>query len=269
MTPTVSNRVPQPPSGVTLLEVLVVVSMISILASILLPGLAAAREQARAVTCRSNISQIMLANTYYAQEHGVYCPGASGFLKNLHRWHGARGRVSERFEPGRGPLEAYLGAEGEVRHCPTFPAAETAARTGGFERGCGGYGYNQAYLGVQLRRFASGEYVVEDDRAGVRAELVRRPAETLMFADAAFAGSGLIEYSFAEPRFHPQFPGLRLDPSIHFRHRRLANVGWCDGHVDSRARSFSWSSGLYTGDPQRLEIGWFGTSDDNRFFDLE
>ena len=90
-----------------------------------------------------------------------------------------------------------------------------------------------------------------------------------MFADCAFAASGLIEYSFAEPRFHPGFPGSRADPSIHFRHRSLTNVGWCDGHVDSRIRAFTWSSGLYSGDPKRLHIGWFGDSDDNRFFEVQ
>ncbi len=79
--------------------------------------------------------------------------------------------------------------------------------------------------------------------------------------------SGLIEYSFAEPRFHPQF-GSRADPSIHFRHHKNANVAWCDGHVSPQTRTFTWSSGVYEGDPDRCDIGWFGQADDNSLFDL-
>ncbi len=265
-----------PKEAMTLIEVLVVVSMISLLVSLLLPGLAAARQQAHSVVCRSNIQQIMLANTYYSQDHnGTYCPGASDMLSNLHRWHGQRDRASEPFDPTRGPLVPYLGSDGVIRQCPSFPSGEIAKESGGFERGNGGYGYNNAFLGVQLRRYPSGEHVVIEDQAGVQADRVRRSAQTLMFADCAFAvagraaASGLIEYSFAEPRFHPQYPRWRADPSIHFRHRGLANVGWCDGHVDSRTRTFTWSSGLYPGDPGQHHIGWFGHSDDNSLFDLQ
>ena len=33
--------------------------------------------------------------------------------------------------------------------------------------------------------------------------------------------------------------------------------------------TFTWSSGVYAGDPAAQEIGWFGAGDDNGFFDLE
>ena len=244
--------------------------MIALLASMLLPGLSAARDQAKSVVCRSNISEIMRANAYYVQDHGgVYCPGAADMLDNLHRWHGQRDKVTQPFESIRGPLVPYLGPEGTIRQCPTFPASEIAAEAGGFERGNGGYGYNNAFLGVQLEQYPSGEYRVTTDRVGALADQIERPAETIMFADAAFATSRLIEYSFAEPRFHPEFPAFRADPSIHFRHRGLANAGWCDGHADARRRTFTWSSGLYRADPDRLSIGWFGKTDDNALFDLK
>ena len=267
---------PVPPGGVrqgdgfSLLEVLVVVGMIALLASMLLPGLSAAREQAKSVVCRSNISEIMRANGYYVQDHGgVYCPGAADMLENLHRWHGQRDKATDPFDSTRGPLVPYLGPEGTIRHCPRFPAEEIAAAGGGFEQGNGGYGYNNAFLGVQLEQCPSGEYRVTTDRVGTLADQVERPAETIMFTDSAFAGSRLIEYSFAEPRFHPGFPTFRADPSIHFRHHGLANAGWCDGHADARRRTFTWSSGLYRADPDRLRIGWFGKTDDNALFDLK
>ncbi len=244
--------------------------VVALLVSILLPSLSAARKQAKAVACRSNIRQVVLANGYYRDDHeGVYCPGAADFLGNLHRWHGARDRTSEPFDSTRGPLVTYLGPEESVRHCPAFPADEIAAESGGFERGNGGYGYNNRFVGVQFVASATGAYEVTDDRAGVRAVRIRRPAETIMFTDSAFAQSAMIEYSFAEPRFHPEYPAFRADPSIHFRHGVLANVGWCDGHVDARKMTFTHYSGVYRVDPARFNIGWFGDADDNSLFDLK
>ena len=55
-------------SAFTLIEVLVVVGIVAILASMLLPSLSSAREQGRAVVCRSNIRQILLANGYYTED---------------------------------------------------------------------------------------------------------------------------------------------------------------------------------------------------------
>ena len=255
--------------GLTLLETLLVVSTVAVLASVLLPGLSAARNQAQAVVCRSNVAQIMLANRFYAEDHrGVYVPGASEPRRNLHRWHGVRDRPGRPFDGAKGPLARYLGPEGTIRECPQFDS-RLVGEKGGFERGCGGYGYNNAFVGVQVERQPSGRYVLRETRAGTFADRIARPAETLMFADCAFAAQQLIEYSFAEPRFHPQYPTFRADPSIHFRHRGWSNIGWCDGHVDAQRRTFTWSSGLYRADPDRLGLGWFGTTDDNEAFGAE
>jgi prepilin-type processing-associated H-X9-DG protein/prepilin-type N-terminal cleavage/methylation domain-containing protein len=265
--PTCRARSEQASGAFTLIELLVVVAIIALLLAMLIPSLASAREQAKGTVCRSNIRQVLLANMYYANDsRGVYCPGAARFLKNLHRWHGTRDDVSEAFDPSRGPLVPYLGPEGTIRRCLSF---DTTDLVGGFERGCGGYGYNNAYIGVQGEMNEYGAWVVVTDRAGAVADRIRRPGDTLMFADAAFARSTIVEYSFAEPRFHPRYPEYRMDPSIHFRHRGLANVAWCDGHVDAQRRTHTWASGLYTGDPERLGIGWFGRTDDNSLFDLE
>lgn len=237
-------------------------SIIALLLAIMLPGLSQARAQASATVCRSNIRQIALANQLYAQESsGLYVAGAPWFRRNLHRWHGQRDKVNELFDGTRGPLVPYLGPDREIRRCPTFEPDKH-----GFETGCGGYGYNNAYVGVQTAPLPEGRARVTSDLAGAPADHVRRPAETTMFTDAAFVNGLIIEYSFAEPRFHPQF-AMRADPSIHFRHGGAAGIAWCDGHVSVERRTFSWTSGLFPGDPAKFGIGWFGEYDDNRYFD--
>lgn len=58
----------------TLIELLVVVAIISILAAVLFPVFARAREKARQATCSSNLRQIGLAFALYAQDHDDVLP---------------------------------------------------------------------------------------------------------------------------------------------------------------------------------------------------
>src|SRR6266581_8496416 len=55
--------------GFTLIELLVVIAIIAILAAILFPVFAQARESARQTTCLSNLKQIALAGMMYAQDY--------------------------------------------------------------------------------------------------------------------------------------------------------------------------------------------------------
>jgi prepilin-type N-terminal cleavage/methylation domain-containing protein len=60
--------------GFTLIELLVVVAIIGILAAILFPVFARARENARRTSCISNVKQIGLALTQYVQDYDSQYP---------------------------------------------------------------------------------------------------------------------------------------------------------------------------------------------------
>src|SRR5438445_7591291 len=57
------------PPGFTLIELLVVIAIIAILAAILFPVFAKAREKARQTTCLSNLKQLSLSTIMYVQDY--------------------------------------------------------------------------------------------------------------------------------------------------------------------------------------------------------
>lgn len=259
----------------TLIELLVVTAVIAVLIGILVPALSKARRAALATECASNIRQLALASDLYASDHDQrFMPGAASIeTVNRERWHGTRAGIGEPFTSSRAPITPYLEESGTtaIRACPMFaPTLDLlAARALGFERGCGGYGYNNAFVGVDRHPSPHDPRVFEvvNDRVGARRDRFASPARTVGFADAALAAEEVIEYSFIEPPYWPHLPAYRPDPSTHFRHEAKASAAWLDGHVSAETMSHSQASGLYPLDPRSAGIGWFGEAGDNSLFD--
>jgi len=270
-------------AGFTLIELLVVISIIALLLSLLLPALGAARESGRGVVCLSNLRQLALANSAYAEDSkGYYVPASQDIFVGLggtKRWHGERNAPGtgspedNTFDPARGPLADYLGAAGEVRLCPTFDGLiDHHAATISFEAGTGGYGYNRAYIGGRSDLYNS---ILDAVTHTARTDDSARPTQTIMFTDAAFfkynAGQPLlIEYSFSETPFIQESPGppsaKRWTPSIHFRHHNNTHAVWADAHASSESMDFT--NPQFEDFYRDLGFGWFGP-ESNELFDLE
>ncbi len=252
----------------TLVELLVVMAIIALLMGILIPTLGSARSQGKAVVCRSNLYQLVLASTGYAMENDGYFVLAALdiYTTNNQRWHGVRCNNNSPFDSSKSPISSYL-VDGKIKQCPQ----KVNFRKGdpwefNYEDGCGGYGYNMFYVGSRIWEGDSDE----NCKKPVRNVEVASSAQTVMFADCAMAKADrgkpyYLEYSFAEPLFNGW--GYAW-PSIHFRHRGRANVGWADGHTSSETMT-DFNIVIYDGiNSSDVMLGWFGPLD-NSLFDLK
>jgi len=109
-------------SAFTLIELLVVIAIIAILAAILFPVFAQAREKARQTSCISNQKQIGLAMFQYIQDYDEFLPFANTVDQNNfeHRWYDGVYPYIKNGSPVKGAGGVNLF------HCPSFPSLQDA-----------------------------------------------------------------------------------------------------------------------------------------------
>src|SRR5262249_52304866 len=102
--------------GFTLIELLVVIAIIAILAAILFPVFAQAREKARASACLSNTKQIALSLYLYVQDYDETTPG--GCFANFGCPIDENGKKSATNFTALWPLRPYIKND-QVLICPS------------------------------------------------------------------------------------------------------------------------------------------------------
>lgn len=217
----------------TLIELLVVIAIIAILAAILFPVFARARENARRTNCVSNVKQMGLGMMMYAQDYDENIPGRNTFQGRGVGYNcssGATGCVLLYDVINNRPylLEPYLKNR-QIFICPSRPADASAYR--------GDYGLNGLLI------------------YGASLASIELPAEMVMFADDT-AGSRTL-YTPSQGRTlwganynknHGTTPSA-ADDGITFpwgRHLDGVSVGYADGHAKWMRVEKMWNNGVNT-----------------------
>jgi prepilin-type N-terminal cleavage/methylation domain-containing protein/prepilin-type processing-associated H-X9-DG protein len=194
--------------GFTLIELLVVIAIIAILAAILFPVFARAREKARQSSCLSNHKQIVLAWMAYAQDYDeTLCPQSAGTGQPA-----PMNRVWSQTL-----LQPYIKSF-QVWYCPSM----SNAGVGGCEdRHHTGIGYNWGGVPNSDAGWLAGRKLAD----------ISRPAELCAFGDANCMGFGpynMVSFvGWQTDTIGPQMPG----GSGYIRHNEGLNVAYADGHA--------------------------------------
>jgi prepilin-type N-terminal cleavage/methylation domain-containing protein/prepilin-type processing-associated H-X9-DG protein len=230
--------------GFTLIELLVVIAILAILAAILFPVFAQARERARSTNCASNLKQLGLAFASYTSDYDDTLPPAA--------YNGEPGKtVPDNFGSFRWPWLIKPYAKPNVLYyCPSDGTSYIDTKSGedyrdensasfGYLWGLlPNYGYNWWYLAPDA---------TTDDPAtasstkseGVSLGEVASAAETIMLADSVWTPKDdptqtVLGYFLIYPPSQwagsPPVNGFSYG-RVWPRHNNKANVLFVDGHV--------------------------------------
>ncbi len=195
----VSNVEPQAQSrrGFTLIELLVVIAIIAILAAILFPVFARAREKARQTSCLSNVKQLTLCFLMYAQDYDEMLPSSYYYNGIYYLW-------ADMIYPYSNNIQLYC--------CPSDSEDWGGPGTQDFMLS---YGLNLTF------DRGSGLYTPW----AVKLPHITAPASTILILDSGYFASGQPYYL----TWYTYWLGNNTYPAT--RHNGGSNCGFCDGHA--------------------------------------
>ncbi len=216
--------------GFTLIELLVVIAIIAILAAILFPVFARARDRARSASCSSNMRQIGIAAMMYAQDYDEMMPAV---------YHYYEGDSNTRYMGYYDAFEPYTMNE-QIYICPSgrYTYEYWRVRGGGlpYDEGFWGDVMTSSY-GVIARHSSNAHFgtVMWEGgwgRGGHSIADVERPAEKILIAELRHIRAmnpdqmGFTDDGAPLPMGDDGRVGYMM-----YRHNLMMNAAYADGHV--------------------------------------
>jgi prepilin-type N-terminal cleavage/methylation domain-containing protein/prepilin-type processing-associated H-X9-DG protein len=198
--------------GFTLIELLVVIAIIAILAAILFPVFAKAREKARQSTCASNIKQMTNAAIMYAQDYDETFCKAIIVQSDGVTWRYWYQLIAPYIA---GSTISSSSGTAKIFMCPSLK--KNGATDGGGRESKYGYGWNTGTSAVTPDGMGQ---ITNDGYPCVEMSKIKTPSEVILLGDiSVYTGnpSALIWRS-----------SITYTPNLH---NDGANYGFVDGHV--------------------------------------
>jgi prepilin-type N-terminal cleavage/methylation domain-containing protein/prepilin-type processing-associated H-X9-DG protein len=208
--------------GFTLIELLVVIAIIAILAAILFPVFARARENARRASCQSNLKQIGLGVMQYIQDYDERMPYASN---GAGYWMDTIQPYIKSYQILKCPSDSTAGVPGPSNQITSYAVNSV---------GAGDYGVGNAKNYILTGAFSN----VAANAQGlgpVSLSSIVVPSTTVEIAD----GNNFDYEGYSNDSAPNNFLGYYAGPPTSLggvfldRHLETTNVLWCDGHVKS------------------------------------